>query len=280
MKQHPLIFLVILLISLSLTIFGSGPAARADEDSALKVYQDLCAGESAEGSYVATLGAAGKFRINIVCVSPSSLAASLRDMSGGNIMFSLVHTAVDDDTISFLTFHIAADDAKTMSAMNADIRLKLDLPSLRQGILKGSYKALQKADPIFFETRREAAFPNLLIKTNRTVDFKKTFPGSFQISAGPLKPDLTFIMMTDILGGIQRLNINFPGASGFVLHNGLSATNAGDVFYATSGVDDGASGRVNLLHIRGRILNPNEYEIYYLDTRTGLKGPLKAKRRF
>jgi hypothetical protein len=258
------------------SLWLSPSMAFADEDPAVKVYEELCRSGSAEGSYIINVGKAGRFRVSLVCTGPSGLAVGLRGIDPPEAgFFSLVHTAVDDDVISFLTFHIAADDAKTMSSASTDIRLKLDIPSLKTGLLKGTYRTLNSVDPVPVSARREASFPNLLAMTNHSVDYKKSFTGSFNVpyEAAP------FVLTMDVLGGIQRININLPGVSGYVLHNGLPAAGAGDVFYATSGVDDGTFGRVNLLHIRGRFLNENEVEIYYLDTRSGLLGPFRAKRR-
>ncbi len=263
-------------IFIGIFVLMSSLLANADDDHAQKVYQELCSNGSAEGSYVVFLKPIGRFRINIVCEGPSSLAASFREIgevSGVNNSF--VHTAIDGDIINFVTFHVSEDDAKTMSSEHLDLRLKLSISSLKKGILNGIYKTTNLIDPVSICANRESAFPNLLLQSNHSIDYRQMFVGSFAVSDSKLK----MIMYADIVGGIQRININFPEINGLVLYNGLEASSAGNVFYATSGVDDGTFGKTNLFHIRGRVVNQSELEVFYLDTQKGLIGPLRAIRR-
>lgn len=261
-------------LMLIVVAIASAVSARADEETGADVYRSLGASGGAEGHYVVKTSLPRLIHINIICMNHQALAASLR-AEDDTVNFSLVHTAVDGDVISFVTFHISPDDAKTMSSSNTDVRLRLDIPSLKQGILKGSFRALNRVDPVSINgTRSGNVFPSLFAGGNNRAG--KPLEGSFAFTS----PKFKGVVAIEVIGGLQRVNLNIEemGAAR-VLYNGLPAGEAAGVVYATSGVDDGTSGNIGLLHVRGRLLNPNELELYYLDTKKGLVGPLRATRR-
>ncbi len=257
-------------------IFMLPQISHADDDATQKVSQELCANGVAEGGYTLSIKNLGDYHINIVCVNASSLALSLRELGPqGVINTTLAQTAIDDDMMTFMAFHASGDDAKTMSPNNIDVRLKLSVSELKHGVMKGFYKTGLFLDWSVVSAKKESTFPQLLKEASPSANYKQAYISSFNVNipTGPM------VMTLDIVGGIQRINMNFPGVMTAALYNGLRASSAGNIFYATAGVDDGTFGKSNLYHVRGRILNANELEVYYLDSLTGMSGPFKAVRR-
>lgn len=246
-------------------------ATLDDQDSAIRVYRELCSSDQAEGMYDVTADELGRLHINIFCTSQQTLVASIH-RSDGSRNFSLVHTAVDGDIISFVTFHPDADDAKTMPPNNTDMRLRLNIPLLKKGSLKGTIRTLHHLDPEEIEaTRRTISFPNLLNRASG----QKPLEGSYSF-----KDDkLTGVVSIEVIGGIQRVNIHIPEIGGRVLYHGLPAKEAGGIVYATTGVDDGMFGGIGLIHLRARIINDKEIDLYYFDARRDLIGPLRGIKR-
>lgn len=238
------------------------------------VYRELCSGGLAEGTYAVTFHAKSKFRITIVCTSPVSLVAGLRSLEASDVSYSLNHTTLDRDTISFVTFKTSREDAESLSSRNLDGRLKLDVGELKKGRLKGQYMALNIRDPVSIAGQRETGFPDFLSQARGPMR-SISFPAYFDVTHA--KVSATVIL--DIIGGLQRINVHIDGANSYVLYNGLAAAESGDVFYATSGVDDSSGGRVNLQHVRGRFISDDEIEFFYLDTIRGMMGPYRAIRR-
>jgi hypothetical protein len=69
--------------------------------------------------------------------------------------------------------------------------------------------------------------------------------------------------------------------TGLSFLNGLRATdsdNSGDVFAATTGIDDSTYGKSATSHLRGHMLGDDAIEFYYINTQKGIVGPFRAKR--
>lgn len=253
-----------ILLSLGLLIPFLASAAPHEE-----VIRDLCAGEKAEGTYVSEMGSAGKVRVNIVCFAENEIGLNIRSVGSDFLNFTLLHLAIDGDYISFLSYTPDDDTAKGVPSHGL-VRVKLHLPSLREGLLEGDYRALRIVKPLPLHAKRAAAFPSFfsLAGTGPAVD------GEYRVNA----PGLDFSFAIETIGNHQRANLVIEGGSGFFLAHGLETASANGIFYVSSGVLDDESGRANLLHLRGRALSENELEVYYLDTQKGLLGPFKATR--
>ncbi len=266
-------------------------SARADEDPiASAAIQDLCASGSAEGSYSATVDKLGQLAIYIVCTGAGNIVATMRDSlngkpeSGGGIasnQITLVYNAVDDDTLSFVSFHGTPDDVNSMASTGTDGRLQVSLSALKQGELKGTLRFLRLLQPVKVQAKRQKAFPALLPTSPGPAGAAKSYVGIFKTdpkNRPQLVPDLISL---DVIGGVQRATLNFSDPlmdTAYALYNGLKASEAGSVFYVTSGVDEGLSGRTTAQHIRGQVISANEIEFYFLSTQFGMLGPFRAKR--
>jgi hypothetical protein len=129
---------------------------------------ELCTSDTSEGRYTVSLGALGKFYIYIVCVGNDSIDATMVEAAKNNnnnnaIPVSMVHVAVDDDIIHFVTYKLEGGEAKERSAFGGnDTHLRLDFAKLKSGIISGTVRGLYSKRPVQFEAARDLQFPQLL----------------------------------------------------------------------------------------------------------------------
>ena len=242
-----------------------------------KATETLCADGKAEGGYKVT-SQQSSYMIYLVCQGTSGIDATVVSETGGRDVVSMIYTSLDDDTFSFVSFHIGIEDAKTSTGMNvADGRLKLNYDLLKKGILSGTFKTLRMAEPISFRVNRSKEFPQIYSQANHANNFNKQALGRYKMVApiGPMAPGTTIYL--DEVGGIQRVNFQSSNDS-VALYDGQTMEGADQTFVATSGMDDGIGGHGPLFHIRGKINGPNEIQFYYFSTSGGMSGPFLARK--
>jgi hypothetical protein len=277
----------IVFFILNFCLFSLG-SAFATEDTTHQVILELCTNGLAEGTYSAKIGAAGQFKIYLICTGTGEMVATMRDgiSTGGTAsnQLTMANNAIDDDILSFVSFGTSARDAKSETANGIDGRLQVSIIALRRGELKGTVRFLRMLSPVAISVSRESAFPNVLMQAGHGTGVQRA-TGTFKTldvpgSSAKLVPNNISL---DVIGGIQRATLNFSDpnvGNAFALYNGLKAdSDQSGVFYVTSGVDYGNGPQATTQHIRGRFLNFNEIEFYYISTQVGLVGPIHARRR-
>ena len=278
LARPAVVFFAFLAFSASFAFLVLSPTAHALtllETS--KATETLCSEGKVEGGYKVVSGHSS-YMIYLVCQGIAGIDATVVSESGGRDVVSMIYTSLDEETFSFVSFHIGTEDAKTSTGMNvADGRLKLNFELLKKGILSGTYKTLRVAEPISFRVNRSKEFPQIYSQANHANNFKKQALGVYKMVAplGPMSPGTTIYL--DEVGGIQRVNFQSPNDS-VALYDGITMDGADQTFVATSGMDDGIGGHGPLFHIRGKISGPNEIQFYYFSTSGGMSGPFIARK--
>lgn len=255
--------------------------ALADDDPVAGAVQDICQSGQAEGGYQGMLSPdLALAQLYIICVGTSSIYATASVKGSGSYM-SMVHIAVDGDRISFLSYDPSNDGSKTSPGRMPSPEFRVSIEALIRGEMVGTYRTLRLA-PQVISLKKSMTFPNVMALADSSRSYSKV-PGHYILEnperlRGAVVPPA--YVTVEIIGGIQRITLS--GANnGIALLNGLKATdldNSKDVFAATSGIDDGAYGKSTLSHLRGHMLNNDEIEFYYINTKTGVVGPFRAKR--
>lgn len=226
-------------------------------------------------------GKLGSAQISIVCVGTIRIVATIAQFLPRNKLFTtLVYTAADGDKFSFVSFKVSDDDSRELTPIGGpDARLEISIQALRQGSLKGSFRALYSKEPISFNVPRDQVFPKFTADKNG--DFSSGVPGVYEITDakfGPLILTPPALLYIDVIAGIQRINLQDSQSTSVALYSGMDAASAGNFFAANSGTTDGLGALAQLLHIRGHMISADEIEFYFYNTQNGMMGPARAKR--
>ena len=260
-------------------------AAWADDnnDPVKGTVADLCQSGKAEGEYDAVLPAPmGQVRLYILCRGTAGMVATGYAAAGG-IFQSMVHVAVDDDTISFLSWDPTSDGATIAAGHTPSPELHASITALKNGVLRGSYQNQSQARELDILVARnedpDKVPPDILSKKNPDRHFPK---GRFLLEhpeqLKQLGVSIGFITL-NIVAGAQVAHLNYGMNLSALLLSGLPATAAnGDLFAINSGADDGVYGASIINHIRGHMTSDDEIEFWFFNTQLGFRGPYLAKR--
>ena len=260
-------------------------AAWADDnnDPVKGTVADLCQSGKAEGEYDAVLPAPmGQVRLYILCRGTAGMVATVYVTASGTFQ-SMVHVAVDDDTISFLSWDPTSDGAKIAAGHLPSPELHANITALKNGVLSGSYQNQSQAREVDILVARNEdpakVPPDILSKKNPDRHFPK---GRFLLEhpeqLKQLGVSIGFITL-NIVAGAQVAHLNYGMNLSALLLSGLPATAAnGDLFAINSGADDGVYGASIINHIRGHMTSDDEIEFWFFNTQLGFRGPYLAKR--
>jgi len=260
-------------------------AAWADDnnDPVKGTVADLCQSGKAEGEYDAVLPAPmGQVRLYILCRGTAGMVATVYVTASGTFQ-SMVHVAVDDDTISFLSWDPTSDGAKIAAGHLPSPELHANITALKNGVLRGSYQNQSQARELDILVARnedpDKVPPDILSKKNPDRHFPK---GRFLLEhpeqLKQLGVSIGFITL-NIVAGAQVAHLNYGMNLSALLLSGLPATAAnGDLFAINSGADDGVYGASIINHIRGHMTSDDEIEFWFFNTQLGFRGPYLAKR--
>ena len=260
-------------------------AAWADDnnDPVKGTVADLCQSGKAEGEYDAVLPAPmGQVRLYILCRGTAGMVATVYVTASGTFQ-SMVHVAVDDDTISFLSWDPTNDGAKIAAGHLPSPELHANITALKNGVLSGSYQNQSQAREVDILVARnedpDKVPPDILSKKNPDRHFPK---GRFLLEhpeqLKQLGVSIGFITL-NIVAGAQVAHLNYGMNLSALLLSGLPATAAnGDLFAINSGADDGVYGASIINHIRGHMTSDDEIEFWFFNTQLGFRGPYLAKR--
>jgi hypothetical protein len=277
------------LLFAGVLIVGAKAARAFDENDPLVrgAVADLCRTGKAEGEYDAVLPASmGKVRFYILCLGTAGMVATGYVATSGTFQ-SMVHVAVDDDTISFLSWDPSSDGAMIAAGHTPSPELHASITALKNGVLSGSYHNQGQARELnILVARNENTTkvpPDILSKKKSDFDYRKV-KGRFLLEhpekLKKLGVSVGFITL-NIVAGAQVAHLNGGSGMSALLLSGLPATaanNSGDLFAINSGVDDGIYGASIINHIRGHMTTDDEIEFWFFNTQLGFSGPYLAKR--
>jgi len=272
------------LICAGVLIVGAKAAWADDDNDPVKAsVADLCQSGKAEGEYDAVLPAPmGQVRLYILCRGTAGMVATVYVTASGTFQ-SMVHVAVDDDTISFLSWDPTNDGAKIAAGHLPSPELHANITALKNGVLRGSYQNQSQARELDILVARnedpDKVPPDILSKKNPDRHFPK---GRFLLEhpeqLKQLGVSIGFITL-NIVAGAQVAHLNYGMNLSALLLSGLPATAAnGDLFAINSGADDGVYGASIINHIRGHMTSDDEIEFWFFNTQLGFRGPYLAKR--
>jgi hypothetical protein len=251
----------------------------ADPDS---VIRELCQNGRTEGAYMQSFGNETGYAF-LICTSASSMVAEVR-AKRGYYDLTMAHTAINGDNLYFVTFDPSGDGARGALGNSPDPRLKLSIPALRQGNMQGEYRTMIFKKPVMVSASRAVAFPNLIAQANSAFDYRM-ITGRFVIEhveqlkkVGAKAPAYVAI---ECIGPRLRVNLNDSGNIQFGLYNGISAKEAYNVVYASSGVDDSLGGKSPFVHVRGYLVEKDHLELSFFQSQYGMHGmvgPISAYR--
>ena len=272
------------LICAGVLIVGAKAAWADDDNDPVKAsVADLCQSGKAEGEYDAVLPAPmGQVRLYILCRGTAGMVATGYAAAGG-IFQSMVHVAVDDDTISFLSWDPTSDGATIAAGHTPSPELHASITALKNGVLRGSYQNQSQAREVDILVARnedpDKVPPDILSKKNPDRHFPK---GRFLLEHPEQLKKLGLsmgIITLNIVAGAQVAHLNYGMNLSALLLSGLPATAAnGDLFAINSGADDGVYGASIINHIRGHMTSDDEIEFWFFNTQLGFRGPYLAKR--
>jgi hypothetical protein len=122
-------------------------AAWADDDNdpVKRAVAELCQSGKAEGEYDAVLPKpSGRVRLYILCRATAGMVATGYVAASGTFQ-SMVHVAVDDDTISFLSWDPTSDGAMIAVGHTPSPELHASITALKNGVLSGRYQNQSQA---------------------------------------------------------------------------------------------------------------------------------------
>ena len=265
-------------------IVGAKAAWADDDNDPVKgAVADLCQSGKAEGEYDAVLPAPmGQVRLYILCRGTAGMVATGYVAASGTFQ-SMVHVAVDDDTISFLSWDPTSYGAMIAAGHTPSPELHASITALKNGVLSGSYQNQSQArevDVLVARNEDPAKLPpDILSKKNPDGHFPK---GRFLLEhpeqLKKLGVSMGFVTL-NIVAGAQVAHLNDGSGMSALLLSGLPATAAnGDLFAINSGADDGVYGASIINHIRGHMTSDDEIEFWFFNTQLGFSGPYLAKR--
>lgn len=221
---------------------------------------------SFEGSYTGTLSGTGpnKVRIDIICKSSAQMIAGLVLLNETNDIvekFGMDEVATEDDEIVISTFSLDARARSFFSEIYEMRYLKLDLPALRNGQIRGTILIGQSRAIRTIKADRTLVFP--VLKPIGAAISKDMAIGTFKL---PQSRTMTF----DIL--IDAVVVNMHLAGDDTIHM------IDDLPWSKDGLFSATSTRHGLMHVRGRVLDANRMELFWISPTHGLSGPFIANR--
>jgi hypothetical protein len=271
--------------ALSAALFATGFSAFADDGSADPVtaaIADVCQNGQAEGQYFIAIPTLGTARVMILCKGTVGIVATIYNMDA-SMFQTMVHIAVDNDTMSFLSYDPSGSDIAPGKLPSPE--LQVSLAALKQGELIGKYRNASMTKPLDFSIKKSAPFPNVLAQMDTTRGYTK-LEGRYVLE-NPEKLAFKLVgkgyITIDFLNGQQRAFLNDSGTNSLSIDmfSGLPAkatSNFSDVFVINSGVDDGTYGASIINEVRGHLVSDDEIEFYFINTQLGLTGPFRALR--
>lgn len=264
---------------LLLAAFGAMPALAAyDRAAAASQVNALCAAGEAEGTYRLSLGKSGALQLHLLCTPEGEMLVTGFVGPDGEA-FSLPHWALDGDTLTFVGFNPAPEEARNMGGFGGpEVRIRLSLSALHRAELKGTYQGGMTPFPIGVRGQREKTFP-ACGSPNAASAFAGE--GYYEVESAPAGANLAkgSVIGVEVIGGVQRIYVVSPGNFGMGLYNGLDAASAGSSFCANLGIDDDQHGRGPMAGVRGTITGAREATFFYFSSRHGMQGPFIAKKR-
>jgi len=225
----------------------------ADPDSEIR---DLCQNGRPEGAYMQSFvnDIGNAF---LICTSASSMVAVVRSKNG-HFDLTMAHTAINGDNLYFVTFDPSDDGARGALGNTPDPRLKLSISALRQGIMQGEYRSMILRKPVVVSASRAVGFPNLIAQANPAFDYRM-ITGQFVIDhidqLKRVEAVAPAYVAIESIGPRLRVNLNDSGTIKYGLYNGISAKDADNIVYASSGVDDSLGGKNPFVHVRGYLVD-------------------------
>ena len=135
--------------------------------------------------------------------------------------------------------------------------------------------------PVMVSASRAVGFPNLIAQANPVFDYR-TITGRFVIDhieqLKRVEAVAPAYVAIESIGPRLRVNLNNSGTIQHGLYNGISAKDANNVVYASSGVDDSLGGRDPFVHVRGYLVDENHLELLFFQSQYGMVGPISAHR--
>jgi hypothetical protein len=241
------------------------------------VIRELCQNGRTEGAYMQSFGKYTGYAF-LICTSASSMVAVVRSKDG-HFDLTMAHTAINGDNLYFVTFDPSDDQAGAALGNIPDPRLKLSILALREGKMEGEYRSMILRKPVKVLTQRAKGFPNLIAQANPAFG---TITGRFVIDhieqLERVKAMAPAYVAIESIGPRLRVNLNDSGTIQFGLYNGISAKDAGNVVYASSGVDDSLGGKSPFVHVRGYLVDEKHLELFFFQSQYGMVGPISAHR--
>lgn len=165
--------------------------------------------------------------------------------------------------------------------------LRLSIQALRHGMAVGEFQR-NPILPISINVTRTGPLPSLLAQIGPAQEPSFQFSGSFYVEAPrdeegkrafqrvQIKPPACMTIAID--GNLRTVNFHDSSNLAIWLPWGSPADSGGNVFYATSGVDDALAGKDSITQFRGIFLAPDLIEFFYFNSLIGLSGPFRAIR--
>jgi hypothetical protein len=248
----------------------------ADLDS---VVRELCQNGRTEGAYMQSFGNDTSYAF-LICTSASSMVAVVRSKNG-YFELTMAHTAINGDNLYFVTFDPSDDGARGALGNSPDPRLKLSISALRQGIMRGEYRSMILRKPVMVLASRSVGFPNLIPQANPAFDYRM-ITGRFVIDhieqLKRVEAVAPAYVAIESIGARLRVNLNDSATIQYGLYNGISAKDADNVVYASSGVDDSLGGKIPFVHVRGYLVEKDHLELFFFQSQYGMVGPISAHR--
>jgi hypothetical protein len=260
-------------------------SAEGDNDPIKALTMDLCQSQ-AEGHY--QLNAIGfTAHAEIICSGLTNIIATFYSKAGGTPGTMLhLDLALNGQDVIFLSYDPSPDAAKGMTGGLPMPELQLNIEALKRGQLVGEYRTILLHRPVALNIPKSGRpYPDVKMLASKDRDYLKVI-GRYLIEGAAMAAFQTFVNPPVKLeiqirkSGLQRIIVS-DNYFGFALLNGMAVSdtnNFGDVFAASIGVDDTLSGKVHAIHIRGHLLNDDELEFWYDNSKTGMMGPFMAKR--
>jgi hypothetical protein len=261
-----------------------GGSADGDNDPIKALTMDLCQSQ-AEGHY--ELNAIGfTAHAEIICSGLTNIIATFYSKASGTPGTMLhLDLALNGQDVIFLSYDPSPDAAKGMIGGLPMPELQLNIEALKTGQLVGEYRTILLQRPVALNINKSGRpYPDVKMLASKDRDYLKVIGryilegvavASFQKFVNP--PVKLEIQIRK--SGLQRIIVS-DKYFGFALLNGMAvsdAKNFGDVFAASLGVDDTLNGKVTTTHIRGHMLNDDELELWYDNSKTGMMGPFRVR---
>ena len=120
---------------------------------------------------------------------------------------SLVHIALDGDTISFLSYDPSKDGSKTSAGLLPSPEFRLSIDALKRGEMVGTFQELTLARPFPLSLKRSVEFPNEMALVDSSRSYNKV-PGHYILEDPEKAPKFVVppaYVNIKITGGMQKI---------------------------------------------------------------------------